>query len=301
MDTFAKTLGNKIGGKSTRVETATYVLTTFAVLEVAENVFNIGAGFSSMDLTGIKLNQIQKGMERIEKKVDKLLQAPLKMAARFYDSALDMVMARKFKDAFDTLNKVIDEATRAFEYTADKVINIETYKECIHAVILITFSTIMKNCYDHTGHCFLPYSSQAKRTKKLIAQELERWANDCINLKKNVKIASWMPGSSKKKSKIQDVLDSILKICYPYMSQGFGWTDFQTDLTYEDATIDVKLHPEYIPKGAEDKVAITVGKAAGRKSALISVWKEGSHVHKSGYRESDHTFFIIKSQRRIKP
>ena len=104
-------------------------------------------------------------------------------------------------------------------------------------------------------------------------------ANDCINLKKNVKIASWMPGSSKKKSKIQDVLDSILKICYPYMSQGFGWTDFQTDLTSDDATIDVKLHPEYIPEGAEDKVAITVGKAAGRKSALISVWKEGSHVH----------------------
>ena len=83
-----------------------------------------------------------------------------------------------------------------------------------------------------------------------------------------------MPGSSKKKSKIQDVLDSILKICYPYMSQGFGWTDFQTDLTSDDATIDVKLHPEYIPEGAEDKVAITVGKAAGRKSALISVWKE---------------------------
>ena len=37
MDTFAKTLGKK-----TRVETATYVLTTYAVLEVAENVFNIG-------------------------------------------------------------------------------------------------------------------------------------------------------------------------------------------------------------------------------------------------------------------
>ena len=175
MDTFANTLGKKFGSKSTRVETATYVLTTYAVLEVAENVFNIGAGFTSMDLTGIKLNQIQKGMERIEKKVDKLLQAPLKMAARFYDSALDMVMARKFKDAFDTLNKVIDEATRAFEYTADKDINIETYKECIHAVILITFSTIMKNCYDHTRQCFLPYSSQPKRTKKLIAQELERW------------------------------------------------------------------------------------------------------------------------------
>ena len=128
MDTFAKTLGKEIGGKSTRVETATYVLTTYAVLEVAENVFNIGSGFTSMDLTGIKLNQIQKGMERKGKKVDKLLQAPLKMAATFYDSALDMVMARKFKDAFDTLNKVIDEATRAFEYTADKDINIETYK-----------------------------------------------------------------------------------------------------------------------------------------------------------------------------
>ena len=87
-------------------------------------------------------------------------------------------------------------------------------------------------------------------TKNLIATELKRWVDKCILLKKNVKITgAWFPGNSakKQKSEAQNVLDSILKICYPYISQGSGWTNFRTDLTFYGTPADIKLYPEYIP------------------------------------------------------
>ena len=68
------------------------------MLEVAENVFQVGKGFTSLDLTGFKLYQIKKGIDRIERKVDKLLEAPMKLASRYYDDALDMLMCKQFKD-----------------------------------------------------------------------------------------------------------------------------------------------------------------------------------------------------------
>ena len=61
-----------------------------------------------MDLIGLKL---MRGVERVEKKVDKLLKSGLKVAAIHYDSAVDKIMGKKYKDAFSKFDKVIDEAT----------------------------------------------------------------------------------------------------------------------------------------------------------------------------------------------
>ena len=138
MDKFASKLSGKIGEDKKKLETATYVLATYAVLEVAEHVFHIGKGFTTMDLTAYRYHQIKKGIEKVEKKVDKLLQAPMQLASRYYDSALDMIMYRKMKDGFDNLNKVIDRASEAFLYNKDKKINIETFIHRMH-----------KSCYSN--------------------------------------------------------------------------------------------------------------------------------------------------------
>ena len=111
-------------------------LKCYAVLEVAQNVFSIGLGLTSMDLIGLKL---MRGVERVEKKVDKLLKSGLKVAAIHYDSAADKIMGKKYKDAFSKLDKVINEATKAFVHIEEKEITIESFKECINSVVLITF------------------------------------------------------------------------------------------------------------------------------------------------------------------
>ena len=183
----------------------------------------------------------------------------MKLASRYYDDALDMIRCRKFRDCFDNLNKIIEKASEGFHYTADKEINIETYKECIEAVTLIAAANILKNCYDHSTSCFLPYFSQDKPTRQLIGKVLERWVKDCIKLKENVAISSWMPGSSREELEAQKVLNSILKICYPFISQGHGYSDFSANLASFDA-VNVTLDPIYIPERSEDKVTIKVGK-----------------------------------------
>ena len=105
---------------------------------------------------------------------------------------------------------------------------------------------------------------------------LERWVKDCIKLKENVAISSWMPGSSREELEAQKVLNSILKICYPFISQGHGYSDFSANLASFDA-VNVTLDPIYIPEGSEDKVTIKVGKFGYKQSAMMSVWKEDGH------------------------
>ena len=83
------------------------------------------------------------------------MKSGLKVAAIHYDSAVDKIMGKKYKDAFSKLDKVIDEATKAFVHIEGKEITIESYKGCINSVVLITFSTIMQNCFEYTCGYFL--------------------------------------------------------------------------------------------------------------------------------------------------
>ena len=64
------------------------IISTFAVLEFAQNVLNVGSGFTKMDLSGITLMQIKETVKRIEGKVDTLLEAPLKKAPMHFESAI---------------------------------------------------------------------------------------------------------------------------------------------------------------------------------------------------------------------
>ena len=56
------------------------MISTFAILEFGQKVFNVGSGFTKMDLSALTINQIKNTVKRIEEKVNKTLQAPLKNA-----------------------------------------------------------------------------------------------------------------------------------------------------------------------------------------------------------------------------
>ena len=140
----------------------------YAVLEVAQNVFPILDGIRKFDATTIKLNEILKTVQRIEKKLDKLLYAPMKLAVEYFNSGVGMIKHEKFIDAFDMFNKVIDESIKAFTLKDnEKIREIDVFQEYINLVQITIFSITTKNLFDHTRKCFVPYSSADRNTKAI--------------------------------------------------------------------------------------------------------------------------------------
>ena len=99
---------------NTKLQSVIYLITNYAILETAEHVFSIGSGFVKADMTGFTLTQILQTVQRIEGKVDTMLKEPLNSAIDFFDSAILEIKRESFKDAYNSLDKVIENATKAF-------------------------------------------------------------------------------------------------------------------------------------------------------------------------------------------
>ena len=97
-DKFAILLSDKLGVEE-KSQCAIYYLTTVAVLETAENVLNIGSGFTKLDTTGFTLAHIKKIVENIEKKVDVILDTPMKLALDYSQSVILMITNYSYENA----------------------------------------------------------------------------------------------------------------------------------------------------------------------------------------------------------
>ena len=120
VEQFSSWLCKKVGGRNENLQSLTMIISTFAVLEFAQNVLNVGSGFTKMDLSGITLMQIKETVQRIEGKVDKMLEAPLKNAKMHCEDAITSITFKKTKEAFNTFDKVINEATHAYNLLDNK-------------------------------------------------------------------------------------------------------------------------------------------------------------------------------------
>ena len=65
--------------------------------------------------------------------------------------------------------------------------------------------------------------------------------------------------SKGKKSTVEEILDSLLKVTYPFISQYMKWTDMRSDLSMSDGKIKIILMPKYLPHGYEQKTELNVG------------------------------------------
>ena len=106
-----------------------------------------------------------------------------------------------------------------------------------------------------------------KNNQDLIGDELLRLANFCIEKKEGVKLrrnflrvlALKDPVDLKQKTELENLLDSVLKVTYSYISQSQGWTNLRTPIEPNDDCIRIKVNPKYLPIGKEDKVKVLVG------------------------------------------
>ena len=116
-----------MSGDNKAVETAVYVLTTMVVLETAQHVLNIGQGIAEVDMSTLTLHQIKNTVKRIEGKVDKILKEPLNSAKLYFDNALMEITNKSYNDAYQTLDKVIENVMKGLDYAGNSV---ESFEEC---------------------------------------------------------------------------------------------------------------------------------------------------------------------------
>ena len=160
------------------------------------------------------------------------------------------------------------------------------FRECCKAVRLLIFSTILQASYDEEKRVFLSPNKLPTKSLDFIRRELENIISRSSEQKNNVKLKSLGFFTVAKKSEVQDLLDSILKIAYPYISQARGLTDMNKKLKYPweypKTGLKFSLLPEALPEGYEDKTPVIIGfkkDESGKKSVVkVHVWKEGTHV-----------------------
>ena len=115
-----------------------------------------------------------------------------------------------------------------------------------------------------------------------ILRELEDIIRRSSEQKKNVKLKSFGFFTIAKKSDVQDLLDSILKIAYPYISQARKLTDMNKQLEYSQDGLKFSLLPEVLPMGYEDNTPIIIGFQTDenrmRTVIKVNVWKEETNV-----------------------
>ena len=197
------------------------------ILETFEKVFFeagssvaliMGSTVKNIDMTALTLHKIKKTVEKIDRKVSKQLRAPLLNAIDHFNEVIDYFMSKKYEKAYDTIDKVLNNATDAFNKISDKNIDMETFADCVKSVQLLIFSKIIRESYDKKKQIFLPYVKLSKNKKNVISRFVERNVEHCIALKETVKVPMLTLDREKKKSIIQDMLDSILQLAYPYVS-----------------------------------------------------------------------------------
>merc|ERR1719300_864221 len=109
VDSFSKLIGLKIAKRNESMGKLSYMVSNYAILEVAENVFHIGSGFTKLDLTGFTLSRILDIVKSIEEKINIFFDSPQKKTVRHFKSAMIRIEENLYEEAYEKLNSIIDE------------------------------------------------------------------------------------------------------------------------------------------------------------------------------------------------
>ena len=77
-----------------------------------------------------------------------------------------------------------------------------------------------------------------------------------------------------KRAKKQDHVDAVLKMAYPYLTEGKGLTN---TLAVIKAPYSLKLMPKFLPDGQEDATRFIIGREDG-KSRSVEAWRKNGEV-----------------------
>ena len=185
------------------------VTVTTVAWEVFKEVFCIAASQGAkFDTSSLALAQIQKKIEDLHRKVDKLLKADFQAAGHRLEHAMNyMGNIKKHPKAYEELKQVLELATKAF-------FQLETFSDKVFIQRVAVFSRLLTDCYDEDTKQFVPLPSLSKEDKKTITDSVIIDVNKVLEEFKKVKIPLLTLQRSKAKNENQDLLDSLLKVSF---------------------------------------------------------------------------------------
>ena len=274
------------------------LLTKMVIAGVAEHVFPVlgSVGANGINLTGFQLAAIKKSIKEVDHKVSVGLVEHFKTATRDFEDAMNKIDCEMYDEANISLRKVIDEAGIAFSIREGLDENIDrvplaSFRELMNSARMLMFSKILVHSFDEEMETYLPHLALPKNKKKLLEIEVTDLAEACIEKKKmvNVKKRQLKYIGLKKsinltrKTEVQDRLDRILKIAYPFVSERRGWTDAGTEITIEVEEVHIRVNPLFVPLGEEDEVKVAVGVLVDEDGdfpgfIFVWIWKEEEEI-----------------------
>ena len=262
---FAEKLGLK--SDNSLVQTATFVVTKAAILEGLQ-LIGIGGGLAKLDLGGFQMAQLMAKVDEINQKLDVVLTSPLKEAEEFLRMAMIHLESGSIAASIEELKKVKDKSVQAFQYTKG-LGTTESLRNAVKTKQLKVFSEVLIQSYDGTK--ITPFFQLDKEKKRIISSLIEADIKDVQTFYKSKSISMFTLNKAEKEKKKQDMLDTLLRASYPYISEGRGFT---SELAVVSLPYHLKLLPQFLPEGEEDGAWINISQQMG-KPMRAYVWREG--------------------------
>ena len=266
---LADAVATKIG--LCQSSSGSYVLTKLAILGASELV-GIGGSLAKLDTTGFTLAQIKKGIEEIQKSLNIVLGAPLQLALEAYWNGINQFQNNQLNRCVEEVREMQRHARQAYVYSVGKP-SLKNLSDAAVATNLCMMAEVMLTSFD--GDKIVPFYMLEKDKKRVIVAAMERDIKKLQDYKDKINKGSWLPTSKKKNNKQQDALDQVLKVAYPFLSEGQGATSSLA--VVKEAVITIRVLVKYLPDGAEDKTKVMVGREGGKPRAVY-LWKKYGEV-----------------------
>ena len=233
-----------------------YVLSNVALIEITYHVFGIGSSFSSMDLTGVALAQIKKTLEDIKKMVEIILSAPLKTAVDKTLSAMNLLENEQISRAVKEFEGAKDDAQTAFHFAKGQGNELDHLRQVSTATRIILLAKLCIYSYDENSHTIEPFYVLDDKKQKAIAIELERDCKNFLEYHRTVQVGFFSLKKDSKQEELQSIKNELLKIAYPYISEGKKYTCISRRL---EECFEFKYDSDLIPDGFQNATVVKLG------------------------------------------
>ena len=136
---------------------------------------------------------------------------------------------------------------------------------------IILFAQMMRFSFDEENNIYIPFNLLPLENQNLLTKQISDHVKEILDLEKIIKIGGFFRKSKTEKHKKQNLVDSILRIAYPYISEGRGWSSVWTKLP-PMGKIEITVLPEFVPDGKEDKTRVSIGISHGKRVEVF-IWR----------------------------